>query len=684
MKTTRANHTIHLASTLAIILTSALLAAATITTTLANSAAWNGGDGNWSAATNWTPGTTPGAGDTATIAGASTDQTITYDTSSSGLLGTLTLDQANATWTNTLLVSKSLTVANDITLGGNSALGTAQLQLGSGTTLKIGDTSTRGTLTIGQNATLLATGTPTSPTIDANVILNAGGLFTLNATTASDTRTTILGNFTANGGTIERTGSTARHGLLQLKGATNTIGNITLTGAPDIYLNSNTDQTLSTDTNIALLALRAANGTKTLSGTGTLGAIWIGNYNTDTNLTIKLDSNLATTNGFMDGGWGGAPGAHLALDTNGHDFTVTNGLNFVTGNGGSVTWTLTNSATAAATISATNFIFNSASTYTLNGPLTLEATSASGNGFTFNSATINVAAPVTLKSIKGFDLAATAATNLTLAAGVTLHATGGDINTGNKNGLNIRYTGATGNLASTGTLASIEVGDGATASTLSRTTNNLTLAGNLKINTNATYVSAGRATTFQGTANLTGAGTYKAVNNTGNIIWDTGSTGGFSAGNGRGDIGTLHLSAASTVGTITPTARLSATSISTFDIASLASFDVIDLGAFGVAYNGTLELNFLNGYTPDAGDTFHLFQSSSELSNTGASIVGILTGAFATITSNLDAAGYAFAFDATSGILSVTTTPVPEPATMSALAALAALLAAASKLKNRK
>ncbi|WP_052361595.1 beta strand repeat-containing protein [Geminisphaera colitermitum] len=631
------------------------LAAATLFATIASAdnATWNGGDGNWSTGSNWSTGTTaPGAGDTATITGGAADQTVTYDSAASGQLGTLILDQAGSGFTNTLLISKtgsvatpSLTLANDLALGGDSGLGTVRLQLGTGSYLKIGS-STAGTLIIGQNAILLGTGASSSvyPTIDGNVILNAGGLITLNASGNEDTRTTILGNFTANGGTIERTSGNAGQGILQLKGATNVINNVTFSdaqastkGMPYIYLNGTGDQSFSTNVTVANLAFRATTGTKTLSGTGTITNLRIGNYTSATNLTFKLGSDLKTTNGFVNGGWGGATGANLALDTNGHDFSVTNGLSLVAGDATSVNWTLSNTGSTPSEISATAFTFhsNASSTTTLNGNLTLHATGTGANAFT----------------------------NATFTSSVRF-----------------LYTGTAASFSSTNALGSIEIGDGTTASTLTRSSSNLTASGDLKINTNATYASGGWSTSLQGAANLTGNGTYKAVNSTGNVSWAAGSTGGFSAGNGRDNIGTFHMSAAGTVSGI-PTVTLRATSISTFDIASLASFDTVDLGAFSITYAGTLELNFMGGYTPEAGDTFHLFQSASELNSVGGTFAGTLAGNFSTITSNLT--GYEFAFDASTGILSVTTAPIPEPATLAAIVGISALAGAIACKRRR-
>lgn len=644
---------------------------------------WNGTTGNWSSGANWDLGTAPGAGDSAHIEGGSADRTVTYDSAASGLLDTLILDQAALGFTNTLLISKtgsaaapSLTLANDLALGGDSGLGTVRLQLGSGSYLKIGSAAT-GTLTLGQNAVLLAAGSSSSPTIDAHVTLNAGGLITLNSTSNPDTRTTILGNFTANGGTIERVAGSAGQGILQLKGATNILNDVTFSGAPFIYLNGAGDQSFLTDVTVANLAFRAATGVKTLSGTGTIGTLHIGNYASGNTLTFNLGSDLASTNGFANGGWGGAAGATLALETNGHDFTVTNTLGFVTGNAASVTWNISNSQSTASTVSANIINFDSGSTYTISGPLTLEARTGAIN---FNSAAIAVGDAVTLKSSSAFDLTAATAGNVTLASGATLHHTGaGTSNLGSRSGLRYRYTGSGGGLQSTGSLASIEIGDGVTSSTLTRFTSNLTgLSGDLRINRHATYASGGWGTTLAGSASITGNGTYKAINTTGSVTWSAGSTGGLSAGDADGGIGTLTFSAGGTVTGI-PSITLLATSVSTFDIAGDSSHDVVHLGAFNITFNGTLYLNFLGAYAPEDGATFALFQSASELNSASVAFTGAKSGDFTSIASNLT--GYGFAFDAASGLLTVTA--VPEPSALAALAGLAALAATLACRRRR-
>ncbi len=666
MKTTRQHPTNRRTTALAL---TALFATVPLT---ADSVSWNGGTGNWSDTTKWTPNSAPSSGDTATISGTAASQTVTYDAAASGLLGTLSLGQGNAGTTNSLIITKSLTVGNDINLGGSSSLGTAILQLGSGPasvpTLKIASGGTSGTLTIGQNATYVASGAPGGPIIDANITLNTGGKMTLNTAATTDTRTIILGNFTATGGTIERVAGNAGQGILQLKGSTNTINSVTLSGSPFIYLNGTGDQSLSTNVTIANLAFRATTGTKTLSGTGTIGTLHIGNYTTTTNLKFALGSDLTSTNGFADGSWGGAAGATLALETNGHNFNVTNNLNFLVGNAPSGTWNISNSQSAPSSIAANNILFNSNSTYSITGPLTIEARTGSINP---NSATISVGSDVTLKSNSAFDLTAAAAANTTIAAGATIHNTGAvTTNLGNRNGLKFRYTGSAGGLSSTGTVASIEVGDGTNTSKLTRANSNLTaLAGTLKINTNATYDSSGWSTTLGG--NLAGNGTYHAINSNGSVTWSSGSTGGFSAGDGLDKIGTFHMSAANSVSG-TPTVTLLSTSVSTFDIASISSFDVVDLGAFNIKFGGTLELNFLGSYEPNANDSFQLFTQTAELNSSGTSFVGTMAGSFTNITSNLT--GYKFAFDATTGLLKVTA--IPEPATVMVIVGLAALAGA--------
>ncbi|MDR1280607.1 MAG: PEP-CTERM sorting domain-containing protein [Opitutaceae bacterium] len=704
----------------------AALATATLplfpATSLADDAIWTGddnGNGNWSDTTNWTPtpATAPGAGNTATITGTSASRTITYDASASGQLGALTLAQAEAGYANTLVIAKTpttsapaLTLASDLALGGDATAGEAILQINSAatnaTTLKIGDATTRGTLTFDTNSRYIANSANSGPILDANIVLNSGSTFQLNTTSSIDARTIILGDFTANGGaTIERVAGNAGQGHLQLRGATNIFGagvifsdaSAAIKGLPIIYLNSTDAQSLTTESNISKLAFRNASGVKTLSGTGTITELQLGGHSATTDITLKLGSDLASTSGFATGNWGNnTAGAAFALDTNGHTFAVTNTLTFLNVGANAITWNIQNTDSAnAGAIVAPTIIFSNTATSTVSGNITLETTSTADNGgFNFNSATVNIGAGVTLKSNKPFNFSkdtttnAAAIANVTLAEGVTLHHTGtGESNLGDRQGIHYRYTGTTGNFTSTGTPVSIEVGDGTTSSTLTRTINALSspLSGDLTIRRNATYNSGGWATSLTGAASITGNGTFHAVNGSGSVTWTVNSTGGLSPGEADGETGTLTFSAASTGNTTIPTINLAATSITTFDIASATDYDTVNLGAFNIKFAGTLYLNFLDGYIPEDGATLALFTRTSE-TNANGTITGTTSGAFTTIASNLADSDYTLAFDATTGAMTVAATPVPEPATTATLAALAALAItlAATTRKPRK
>lgn len=629
------------------------------------------GNGDWATASNWGGGTAPKWSDIAQIDGLASNRTVNYNDSTTALAGLL-LGQAAAGFTNTLLINgagtsgaPSLTIAGDVELGGSGTLGTAEIRLGAAASsayLRMGASGT-GTLTLKQGGLLSAGGATTysqaaSPVFDGNLKLS-GGTLTINNAATPDTRLAIRGDFTATGGKIDRgivNGNNA--GYLNLQGAINSIMDTSVDATMDIYIGyqgATATQSFSTNVAVNALAFRAAQGVKTISSSATIGAFKIGSYAANSTLGFKLGSNITTTNGFVNGAWGGgASGANIQLDLNGHDFTVTRVAGLTLASDAAANWTITNATGTEATISADS-IGGNGSSYVITGP-------------------------VTLKSAGAFDFSA--ASSLSLGSGVTLQSGGGSSNLGSSGTIdpNARFyfTGASGILISGRTLGAIEVGNGVSASTLSRNSSALSLAGNLKINKGSTYNANGWGTTLSGAASIQGTGLYKAVNDSGSVRWSAGATGGLSAGDVAGQIGRLSFSAANSVGVVKPTLTLAATSISIFDIASLTDFDVIQLGAFNIHYDGTLKLNFLGAFIPKAGDAFNLFEHSPELSSTSEILIGISDGQFNSITSNLD--GYTFVFDAASGVLAVQA--IPEPSTVVLLAAAGLFLA--SELSKRR
>ena len=692
--------------------------------------------GLWSAAGNWSNGV-PGAGATTISNGNGTDTTVTYDPSASGSLGTLQWGEANAGFTNLLDITKggssgtpSLTVASDFTL--SSPAGTALVRLdSSGSTaayLKIGAAGAGAvTLNSGGELDLLSNGTTSTvrnATLGGNVVLSGGLLYFASTSLTTATAPTITGNLTLSSGTltlgdgnswvhingnVSATGGTVAtagiSGLLYLYGATNSFSSsVSFSSAVALYLSNSgvsANQGFNTDTAIASLNLRASNGIKTLSGSGTIGVIDVGGYSAATTLTLKLGSNLAVSGGFGTGNWGGGGSAatSLVLDTNGYNWTTSsaNSLSFQNPQTTTAaTWTIKNSSSTASTISAKNFIFNSGTTDTISGPITFSTSAGTAQPFYFGGSTaatvnidgsagtvildagtspfafaassgvagvVNTTGSVVFKSAStgtAFDLSAAGASQTNFGAGTVLWSTGNRATTdlGAANALNpgvvFRYTGTSGKVTTSNgqTVGGIEVGDGTTVSTLTALSW-ITLGGDLNVKAGSTLTAGYNPIVLTGAGNLIGTGTLD-----GNYSFDPAGTGGVSPG-GAGTVGTLHMSSASTL-------TLYASNVSTFDIAGLSSFDVLDMNGSSLNYSDSiLHLNFLAGYRPNQTDTFTLVTNNQDGS-----------GTFAAITSNL---GDTFSYDAATG--RVTVVAVPEPSTVAEL--LLALLGAAAVRSHR-
>lgn len=89
-----------------------------------------------------------------------------------------------------------------------------------------------------------------------------------------------------------------------------------------------------------------------------------------------------------------------------------------------------------------------------------------------------------------------------------------------------------------------------------------------------------------------------------------------------------------------------------------------------LVYGGTLSLTLLNGFAPDAGQTFYLFD-----------VRGDYSGAFDDI--QVETEGWAATFDYATGGVSFTATAIPEPSTYAALVGALALGLAAWRRRQR-
>lgn len=164
-----------------------------------------------------------------------------------------------------------------------------------------------------------------------------------------------------------------------------------------------------------------------------------------------------------------------------------------------------------------------------------------------------------------------------------------------------------------------------------------------------TLVVSGNSSVGSGTLQV-GAGAVLA--GTGTIAGNTVVDGVVSPGT---SIGQLTITSASS----NPTLTLGNSAVAHMEIGSLVSFDRV-LADGPIAFDGTLEVAFLNGYLPALGNSFQLFAGGAP--GTG----GFDAVLFAT-------PGYAGNFDPTSGTLVVTAVPEATTSLLVLAAATAAL-----------
>ncbi len=331
------------------------------------------GDGIWSVSANWSPTTVPITGNTATLGDTSSNRTVTYDSSASGTIGTLSITQSSAA-SNSLLVSRSLTVQNAVTLG--SSGGTAQVNVGSNATSGFQLTSANGVTInpggiLGLSATTNTGGTGfnagstnanTALTISGGTLLvqaSAGGNITAAASntvngslgmtdglirfdnlagSTADRRLDIRGNVNISGGAITADRTSA---LLQFLSSANTTItlNPTTFESTKIGLNfqSNSTQTISTNQTLGAITLRST-GVKTLTSTASSNGIGALSFWDTDNLTggsattLRLGSNLTLNGGanqptFVISGGNSPESGRIdaAIDTNSFTLDLTPG-----------------------------------------------------------------------------------------------------------------------------------------------------------------------------------------------------------------------------------------------------------------------------------------------------------------------------------------------------------------------
>ncbi len=650
----------------------------------------------WSAPTTWTPASGTGTAypgsdgintaDTANIVNVPITTALTYDVGATGYVGTLNMTQNTTNVGTTLQLAQNLMLNQGgaitsslngnnletvnlgnftLTVGGaaNLTLGLASATtLGGGTpitTTGTGAVAINGTVTVASAVTLLET-------INAPVTLNGGTITVNDNGSAVKNVLTLTGNFTSTGNAVlQATGANAAGATIVFQGASTTISaGTTTTGSPTFsFLNAG-----------------AATTTQTVSLGALLPNTLVRNGSTAGTIT-KIFSSSATS-----GTVGNAVDSILLQNQKGASslvFTLGSNLNLAASQTTPFTFNLVNGSSSAVVqdnIDLAGFAYNAAaSTSTLAFAPAASTSAGSSQINIINSGASSISGGNGIFQAASFALNTS---DIGIGSGVILQASGG---TGTVNNLGLvtngvtainpastfYYTGA-GTTASPATLTSartigaLTVGNGTTPSNLQLATANLTTAGSVTVASGSTLQLGARTLTLSA-GNLMGngtvAGTTAGAATTGNAVTFSG-TGGIAPGT-VGTVGMLSL-----VGTQAVT--LASGSTSAFDLASGTSFDQLTIGGGNVTlvYNGTLALNFLNGYAPTSG-TFQIVSPDA-----------LASGNFTSITSNL--ANDSFAFNPTSGVLSITA--VPEPATMAQIAIVLAtvLRVGASKQTRRR
>jgi hypothetical protein len=623
------------------------------------------GSGAWTTGSNWSGGSAPTTSTSSNIVinntAASADQVVTLDVGASGFsVGTLSLLSTNAGgYLNRLELTSSGTTTTSgmyvselfnpgtagLILG--SASGTVELRLtpsvaGAFVVLTTYSGSPGVTLNAGGLLTLNGNGfSNTNPNVNAPVIISGGSLSILasssaggvsgagngitlssgsitfdNNAAATTGRLAVAGNLTATGGGITGNHFAGSANIIELSGAANTIGaGVTINNSGNLTFSFRGSAAQSLGSAVDLPHLTVRNGqVNTIAVTSAgknVGQITIQNT---ASTTFKMGSDMNTAyNPIVSGS------ANSTIDLDGRTLNITAGSQ----------WSVGTQSTKIISAS----------------PGTVRAHS-------YNFGNASVGANVTVEA-NGAGATSTALSTATFAATSVLRFIGNSA-LGNVSGLVVTTPGTA--------IGTLQVGDGIGSTYVQIQNNVLTMQGGLIIGGGSTLDLNGRVHNVAGP--LQGSGTVRLFNASGVNL---NGTGGISAGNGIGNVGTLTLSGTSTTQALT----LNNNSVSYFDLSADSTNDVFNAAGNNLTLDGTLQITLVGGYTPTSvGQTWTLF------TNLGAGT----TGGFDSV---LGAAGetYSFGVSGGNGILTLTTA-VPEP---SALAILGAgLLGAFTGLRRRR
>jgi fibronectin-binding autotransporter adhesin len=525
-------------------------------------------------------------------------------------------------------------------------------------------------------------------TLTNNIALNSGDYFVSvadNTATTAD-KAVFSGTLSGNGnlskqgdGQLDLTAASTRTGTTYVLGGTLRATNATALGAGWVTIQSSTLQLAADAATDFANNLQVSSGSSTLSidrltaGAGVKHQL--GSLSTAGTLNIQKGANVTSgtaTAAFDDASGSGtfnvASGARLEIGS----FSGSGNLIF-TGPGDSEvlgafttgTGSLTKSGTGTLALNATSA--RTGTTSFSAGTLVLGANNALGTG------TLIISNAAT--TLRGANGARTLANNVTLSAGTTLDGSSdltfsGTATNANNNTLTVTNTGTTTfsgafNLSNSATNRTLTLNHAGALVFSGVIANGSTSTAGALIKNGAGTLTLAGANTYAGNTTIN-AGTLNLTGSLANSALTTIASGATLTG--AGSLGDLMLA-----GTYAPGNSPALVSVGDFTIGSTGLLQMeiggllrgTEYDAFNIngvfATGGTLEIAFINGFTPSAAATFNLFDATS------------LAGTFGTVTLPTLASGYNWDTTGlyTDGELRISA--IPEPSTYAVIAGLGAL-----------